>query len=154
MLDSVAAAIEASQLGAFVRGSSWAYPVANLVHLLGLVLLVGGIGIVDLRLLGLFQPLPLQPLIRALTPLAILGFVLMILSGPFLFAADASALARSSTFGWKLLLIAGAVLNAAIFRWLRLGDREQPTRLGRALALTSLTLWLGIAALGRMIAYS
>ena len=53
-MDWLAAMVEASQLGAFARGSSWAYPVANLIHLLGLVLLVGGSGIVDLWLIGLY----------------------------------------------------------------------------------------------------
>ena len=76
-MDWLAAMVEASQLGAFARGSSWAYPAANLIHLLGLVLLVGGIGIVDLRLIGLFPALPLGPLVRALTPLALAGLTLI-----------------------------------------------------------------------------
>ena len=153
-MDWLAAMVEASQLGAFARGSSWAYPVANLIHLLGLVLLVGGIGIVDLRLIGLFPALPLDPLVRALTPLAIAGLALMALSGPILFAADATALARSGTFAWKLGLIAVALANAAGFRWLwrREAFRDRP--LQRLRAGASIALWLSIAALGRMIAYS
>ena len=47
-----AGALEASVLGEWMRGSSWAYPVVNLVHLLGLVLLVGPMLLLDLRLLG------------------------------------------------------------------------------------------------------
>src|SRR3546814_8688126 len=61
--------VEGSALGGFARGSSWAYPIANLIHLFGLVLLVGSIGIVDLRLVGAFRALPLASLARALTPL-------------------------------------------------------------------------------------
>ena len=154
MLETFAAAVEASQFGAFARGSSWAYPVANLIHLLGLVLLVGAIGIVDLRLVGLLRSLPLEPLIRSLTPLAIGGFALMLLSGPILFAADATSLARSATFGWKLTFILIAVLNAIAFRWLRRGKLGEPLGFERFFALTSLLLWLTVAALGRMIAYS
>ncbi|CFU11540.1 Uncharacterised protein [Bordetella pertussis] len=48
-----AALLEACALGAWMRGSSWAYPAANLAHLLGLVLLVGAMLLLDLRLLGL-----------------------------------------------------------------------------------------------------
>ena len=154
MLEWAAAAIEASQLGAFARGSSWAYPAANLVHLLGLVLLVGAIGIVDLRIAGLFPALPLDAVLRALTPLAMSGLLLMALSGPILFAADATALARSATFGWKLALIAAALLNALGFRLIRRGNPGEPTPLERLMALTSLMLWLAVAALGRLIAYS
>jgi hypothetical protein len=154
MIDSLAAAIEASQLGAFARGSSWAYPLANLIHLLGLVLLIGAIGIVDLRIVGLFQTLPLDPLMRALTPVAIAGLLLMALSGPILFAADAAALAQSPTFGWKLSLIFLALVNALSFRSVRSGKTRKPAALERVLAATSIMLWLTVAALGRLIAYN
>ena len=153
MIDALAAAIEASALGGFARGSAWAYPIANLVHLLGLVLLLGGIGIADLRLIGLFPALPRAALLRALTPVAIAGLALLALSGPILFAADATALARSSTFRWKLALIAIALLNALAFRLLKLGRSDRPGAIERPLAALSLLLWLTVAALGRLIAY-
>jgi len=151
-MEAAAAAIEASAIGSFVRESAWAYPAANLVHLLGLVMLVGGIGILDLRLAGAFPALPIVPLSRALTPVAVAGLVLMAASGPLLFAADATALVRSSTFGWKLALIAVALANAAAFRWLWRGSGEPAPGL-RAMALASVGLWLWVAALGRLIAY-
>jgi hypothetical protein len=154
MLEAFAAAVRDSQFAAFVGSSSWAYPVANLLHLLGLVLLLGGIGLVDLRLAGLFRTLPLEPLLGALTPLAIAGFVLLALSGPVLFAADAASLSHSPILGWKLALIALAGLNAAAFRWLRSGNTGEATASERFFAVASITLWLLVAALGRMIAYS
>jgi hypothetical protein len=153
-MEWLASTIEASQLGAFARGSSWAYPAANLIHLLGLVLLVGGIGMVDLRLMGMFPALPLDPLVRALTPLALAGLALMAISGPILFAADATALARSSTFALKLGLIVVALANAVSFRWLRHKELLQNRSLQRLMAGASIALWLWVAALGRMIAYS
>jgi hypothetical protein len=154
MLEAFAAAVRDSQFAAFVGGSSWAYPVANLLHLLGLVLLVGGIGIVDLRLAGLFRPVPLAPLMQALTPLAIAGFVLLALTGPVLFASDAMTLSQSPALGWKLALIVIAGLNAIAFRWVRRSKSGEATPLERSFALASISLWLVIAALGRMIAYT
>lgn len=153
-MEAFAAAIEASQAGIFARGSPWAYPVANLLHLLGLILLVGAIGIVDLRIAGAFRALPLVPLSRALTPMAVAGLVLMALSGPVLFAADAVALSRSGTFGWKLALIAVALANALAFRLLWRNREAEPSAMLRFMAIASLILWLWIAALGRLIAYS
>lgn len=153
-MDAIAAAIEASQLGIFVRGSPWAYPIANLLHLLGMVMLVGGIGIVDLRLAGAFRTLPLVQLTRALTPVALCGLGLMVLSGPLLFAADAVALSRSPAFGWKLALIALALANAVAFRLLWRRDEGVPAPALRIMAVASLGLWLSVAALGRMIAYT
>lgn len=156
-MDAVAA-LQASAFGAWARGSAYAYPLANLIHLLGLLLLVGGIGVLDLRLAGLWRNLPVAPLSRALTPLAIAGLVLLLPSGFTMFAADAKALAGSSLFLWKLALIVVAVLNAVAFRlaWGRRLDRwggAVPPG-ARAMAIASLTLWLVVGALGRLIAYA
>ena len=153
-MEAVAAAIEASALGSFARGSSFAYPLANLVHLLGLVLLIGGIGLLDLRLAGAFRSLPLATLSRALTPLALGGLLLMLLSGPVLFAADAASLVKSDLFRWKLVLIGVGLLNALVFRWLWSGEDGEPGAALRAMAAVSIALWLMVAALGRLIAYA
>lgn len=153
-MEAIAAAIEASSFGSFARGSSFAYPLANLVHLLGLVLLIGGIGLVDLRLVGAFRGLPLATLSRALTPLALGGLLLMTLSGPVLFAADAASLVKSDLFRWKLVLIGVALLNALAFRRLWREEDGEPRTALRAMAAGSIALWLMVAALGRLIAYS
>ncbi len=136
-----------------MRGSANAYPVANVLHLLGLVMLVGGIGLVDLRVAGAFRNLPLRPLAAALTPIALAGFAILALTGPLLFSADATALVQSTVFRWKLALILVASANALLFRWLW-RDRVEPVPAQlRLLAIGSISLWLSIAALGRMIAY-
>ncbi len=66
-------------------------------------MLVGGIGILDLRLAGLFRRIPVEALSSALTPIALAGLVLMIPSGATMFAADAAALVNSATFRLKLI---------------------------------------------------
>ena len=149
-------AVQSSAFGAWAGGDI--YPIANLVHLLGLVMLVGGIGILDLRLAGLFRRIPAAPLCSALTPVALFGLVLMVPSGATMFAADATTLVQSPTLRWKLLLIALALANALAFRflWQRRIDRwdADPPPLGRLMAAASVLLWLSVATFGRMIAYS
>lgn len=130
-------------------GSGSVYPVANVLHLLGLVLLLGGIGVVDLAILGAFPALPKAALARSLTPFAIAGLILMALTGATLFAADAASLATSPVLRWKLITIALALTNAATFRWLL-----RPGPLQRLSAALSLAAWLTTATLGRMIAYT
>lgn len=153
MIENFAAALEASQLGMIARGSAWAYPIANIVHLLGLVMLVGAIGIVDLRIIGAFPALPLPALSHALTPLAVTGLILMLPSGVVLFAADAGALVGSEQFKAKLLLIAMGAANAIAFRFVGHAD-GQPTAPMRLMAAASIMIWLSVGALGRLIAYS
>jgi hypothetical protein len=157
MLEAIAAAIDGTPFALWAARDPLAYPVANVVHVLGLALFLGPIAILDLRLLGAFPALPLPALTRALTPLALAGLALLLLSGPILFAADAAALAQSATFRWKLLLLGAALLNAAAFRLLwhrRLlsGAPLAPPAAGMALA--SLAAWTAVAILGRWIAYA
>lgn len=149
--------LDAIGIGPWARGSGLVYPIANTLHLLGLVMLAGGIGVVDLRVAGLWRRIPIEPLSRALTPVAIIGLVVMAASGSVLFAADGRALAASGIFHRKLVLIALALANAAAFRWIW-GDRiggwlGQVPVAARVMALVSIGLWLAAGTLGRWIAY-
>jgi hypothetical protein len=156
LLTGLAAWLESLGLRAFAGGGN--YPAINSIHLLGLVMGVGAIGILDLRFAGLWRAIPIEPMARALTPIAVTGFIILIASGLLLFAADGRALAGSGTFRTKLLLIALALSNAAAFR-LAYGGRLslwefEPPAMGRAMAVASIGLWLSVGLCGRMIAYS
>ena len=141
----------------WVRAGRHLYPLANSLHLLGLVMLVGGIGIVDLRVAGLWRRLPLPALTSALTPVAVAGLATMAASGLILFAADGAALAGSATFHRKLILIALALANAVLFRAIwhrRIADGDAPPPAARLVAVASLMLWLAAGTAGRLIAYT
>ena len=154
MLDAIAARVTGTDFAAWAAESSLAYPAANVAHLLGLVLLIGGIGLVDLRLIGLFRTLPLHPLARALTPLGVTGVLIQAASGAVMFAAD-TAVTQNETFRTKLILIAVALINAAAFRVIFGRSSADPAPLpARLMGLASLALWLAVAYHGRMIAYS
>lgn len=152
LLLAAAHALDAAGIGAWARAAPLAYPVANVAHVLGVVALVGAIGTLDLRLAGAWADLPLPPLARALTPVAIAGLLTLIASGILLFAADGTALAKSSTFQLKLGLVLLALANAALFRRRWHGGETGPAT--RAMAAASLALWLTIVITGRMIAYT
>jgi len=154
---SLAAALEGSALGEWMRGSDRGYPVANLVHLLGLVLLVGPMLLLDLRLLGAGQQFALPAVSATLTPWAVAGLLLLLPSGALMFSADAGPLVDNPLLQVKLLLVALGIANALLFRlfWsdrLDEWDLVRP-RLGRLQALLSALCWLAAGTLGRLIAY-
>ena len=123
-----------------------------------MLLLVGGIGFLDLRLAGLMARLPVRPLSQVLIPAALVGLTLLASAGSVMFAADARALAGSSVFRWKLSLIAVGLVHALLFHllWRRrlAGWDDDAPGLGRMMAIASVLLWLTVAALGRLIAYA
>lgn len=64
MFDAALTALEASALAEGLRASQYAYPLVNAAHILALAALFGSILALDLRLLGLFQAVPVAPLAR------------------------------------------------------------------------------------------
>lgn len=140
-----------------MRTSAAAYPVANLAHLAGLVLLLGAMLLLDLRLLGVGRKLPLHEVSALLTPVAALGLIVLLISGALLFAADAGPLLNNPLLLLKLACIALGIANALIFRaiWssrLETWDTAAPS-LGRLQAAASLALWISAGTLGRLLAY-
>lgn len=152
-------AIEQSWLGVAARESVWLYPAANVGHILTLTVFAAAIAMMDARLLGAFRATAPGPFLRAIRPLAVGAFILMMATGAVLFAAEAPHVAVNPVFQTKLALIALALTNALIFEvFSASGVRLLPAgapmpavvRLG---AMVSLLLWLGVAAAGRLIAY-
>lgn len=154
---AIALALEHSALGAAMRESLFLYPLMNLLHIFGLILLVGAIGLLDLRILGFGRPLPLVLCSRYLTPIAVAGLCLMLGSGFLIFSADAGPLSGSKIFQVKLLIVAAALANAILFRiaWSRrLPDWDLGGPLiGRLQAAGSLLMWFAAATAGRLIGY-
>jgi hypothetical protein len=153
-LTGLARAVEGTAFATWATESALAYPVANTSHVIGAILLVGAIGLLDLRLLGYARGAPLPVMVRALTPIALVGFGVMVLSGAVLFAADATSLAGSDLFLIKLVLIALAGVNALVFRLAFRRSDDPVPREARAMAIASLGLWFAVVVAGRWIAYA
>ena len=154
-----AAWLEATALAAWVRGSPWAYPAVEAVHILGFVTLVGAAVAFDLRLLGVSRSLPAAAAARHLLGLSRWSLLVVVPSGLLLFAAQASETWANPAFRLKLVMIAAAGLNALAFRlWagrsIERWEQERATPAGaRVAAVLSLLLWTGVIACGRFIAY-
>jgi hypothetical protein len=151
-------ALEQSGLAAAIRQSVWAYPAANVGHIVALTLFAGAVAAMDARLLGAFAAAPPASIVRPARRAAMLGLLLMALTGSVLFAAEASHVAMNPVFQIKAVLIALALLNALLAgRALHALDdmpafEPLPARI-RLSALLSLTIWISVAACGRLIAY-
>jgi hypothetical protein len=159
MLQYYATILHASRLGwAMSGGVPWLWPVSEVIHLFGMTLLLGTIGVIDLRVLGVARSVPLSAL-RPLRLVSALGFVLTLATGIGFFAGDPTQyLNNLSTFGTKLLLISLAGVNGAISSITGLSRRahetpanEQAPLGARLIAGTSLLLWVAVMYLGRML---
>jgi hypothetical protein len=129
----------------------WAYPALEVVHIVGIALLVGNLVLLELRVWGLAPELPLRALARLSLTLALGGFGLLALSGLLMFATQPAELLANRAFTVKLGLIMAAGLNAGWFH--ARGGVDKPDRTARALTALSLGLWLAVIICGRWIAY-
>jgi hypothetical protein len=152
-------ALEQSGLGAAIRSSPWAYPAANVGHIVALTLFAASVAIMDLRMLGAFAATAPASVVVPARRMAIVGLALMALTGFLLFVAEASHVAMNGVFQIKLVLIALGILNALLIAGPALASVADvppntllPAR-ARMAAVISLLIWIAVAASGRLIAY-
>ena len=99
--------LETSALALAMRQWQWLYPIVEILHILGFVLVVGGAFFFDLRLLGRSRSLPVSGLSMHLLTWSRAGFALVVPTGFMMFTAHATEFAVNPAFRLKLILIAG-----------------------------------------------
>jgi hypothetical protein len=151
--------LESSAAAVAMRQWLWLYPIVEIVHILGFVILVGSAAMFDVRLLGVSRQLPVAEMARHLLRWARLSLLLVVPSGFLMFMAHATEMAENPAFRLKLVLIAAAFLNAALFHrgpFKAVRDWNQyvaiPTA-AKIAAICSLLLWAMVIACGRLLAY-
>ena len=153
--------LEGSALGEAMRGMGvWSYGVFNLAHILGISTLFGSILVLDLRLLGLWQRIPLAMVATPTLPLAAAGLTLAVLSGICMIATNAIDYIDNPFLLIKFPAIALGLLNAAALSrvpaWRARESGEPSATARRQLAVaggTSLACWLAAISSGRMLGY-
>jgi hypothetical protein len=147
----------------FVNAHDWVWPVCEMIHYVGMSLVIGIIGTLDLRVLGLFRGLPIGAL-RPLIPWAVVGFAGNVLTG-FIFVSGTNQgpgfYLDNLSFRLKLLFLLLAFLNLVVFRFTGLEERVYATPAGgsaplaaKGIAAFSLFAWVLIIFFGRMLMYN
>ena len=156
--------------GAEADASSWSEQLLGSVnfwallegtHLFALMLFFGTLFFVDGRLLGLvFRKTPIRTVHDRLLPLMTAGFVILVITGAGLFFSKPVAYYHNIWFRMKLVVIALAMVNVAVFhfrvrRESAAWDTAAVAPFGaRISAVVSLIAWIAVIGCGRLIAYS
>jgi hypothetical protein len=144
---------ESTGVGIYGRKSAYFFPVIEVVHLLGLTLLLGTVLMVNLRLLGLIMNRHTVPdVVRGARPLLWLGVLISLASGSLLFLTEAVKCYYNVAFWYKMSFLAAAILFQLAAQN-RLMATSLPRTPLRAIAALSLFLWLGVGIAGRAIAF-
>lgn len=141
-------------VGETIRHSAALIALLEIVHLIGLALLIGTILMVDLSLLGLgIGKHPVSRIARELDTFTAIGLGIMLASGPLILFSEAVRCYKTPAFWVKMALLAIAVsFHFTIHR--KVTRAEPPVRRAdaRLVAGVSLALWIGVALAGKGIA--
>lgn len=129
----------------------WAYPMLEVVHLIGVALIVGNLVLLELRVFGWGSALPIEPLARLSLGLVALGFGLAVVTGLLMFGTQPGELLANRVFTVKMALIMMAGCNAGWFHARRSLQLQDTT--ARASMLLSLVIWILVITCGRWVAY-
>jgi len=147
-----------TSLSAFVLENKWVWPASETIHFIGLALLIGAVGVVDLRMLGIAKELRFSALHR-LVRWGVVGFILNLITGVLFFVGAPFQYIHNIAFQLKLLFMLLAGVNVLIFYFtvfrqaeaLQPGEDAPPG--AKWIAATSLFLWFGVMFWGRMLPF-
>jgi hypothetical protein len=151
--------VRSTDLHFFVLRNPWMWPLCETIHYIGLSLLLGTVGLFDLRALGMAKgiaPYAIHGLIRW----GIVGFILNIITGIVFFFGHPDQYAYNNAFYFKAAFMGIAGFNILAFYGTR-AFREMKT-LGpladvpgrvKLIAATSLSMWIGVLICGRLLTF-
>src|SRR5688572_21177292 len=151
-------------IGDFVAARDWVWPVCETLHFVGMCVLLGTVGVVDLRILGIAKGIPIQ-LLEKFIPLGVIAFIINLSTG-FIFIAGNPVggpmeYLTNLSLQLKMLVVLIAGINLLIFYFTGVeralagvpADGDAPAA-AKAVAAVSLTAWIFVIIFGRFIMYN
>jgi hypothetical protein len=151
-------------IGDFVATHDWVWPLCETLHFIGMCILLGTVGAVDLRILGVAKGIPIHVLEKFI-PLGVIAFIVNAVTG-FIFIAGNPVggpmeYLTNLSLQLKMLLVVIAGINLLIFY---VGGLEKQLAAvpadgsasggAKAIAAVSLTAWIFVIVMGRFIMYN
>ena len=151
-------------IGDFVAARDWVWPVCETLHFVGMCVLLGTVGVVDLRILGIAKGIPIQ-LLEKFIPLGVIAFIINLSTG-FIFIAGNPVggpmeYLTNLSLQLKMLVVLIAGINLLFFYFTGVeralagvpADGDAPIA-AKAVAAVSLTAWIFVIIFGRFIMYN
>lgn len=155
--DRIVQDIYTSGLSSTIRGSRYAVPCLQAVHLLGMTILLGTTVTLDAGLMsktGGF--LATRSAAAQVWRWNVAGLITMLLSGAMIFTADTVRYVANESFRTKMVLLCLAMaFHFSVTRTLTAsGWKQGPWLRGAGAGVLSLALWFAVGCAGRAIAFA
>jgi hypothetical protein len=134
------------------------WPICEMLHFIGLALLIGGAGLIDLRLMGAMKSVPLSAVMQV-RKWAVLGIVINVVTGALFFIGAPGQYMYNSAWYFKLVFLTVAIVNILIFetrqgtRMLELAAGKNTPASFKIAGAVSMGSWLLVLYFGRMLPF-
>jgi uncharacterized membrane protein len=140
-----------------VTFSKWWWTFMMAAHFLGLIMIVGTVGLLDIRIMGFLKQLPIAPLHRLL-PWGLAGLGVNIVTGLLAFAGRPENYIYSIAIWLKMLSLLLLGVNAVAFYMTDIFGQVEKLEAGedapfaaKLVAASGLFLWFAVITMGRYI---
>jgi len=134
------------------------WPICEMLHFIGLALLIGAAGLIDLRLMGFLKSVP-GAAVMQLRKWAALGLLINVVTGTLFFVGAPDQYINNPAWYAKLAFLLVAVINVAVFetrqgrRMLRLTADENTPVSFKVAGAVSMGSWFLVLYFGRMLPF-
>ena len=153
--------LDHTPLATWVQADMLAFPGLEAAHVISVMLVFGSIAMLDLRLLGVSsRNFGVIRISDEVLPWTWASFLVAAVTGTLLFVGQATAYLNNNEFKIKMILLALAGINLAVFHfftWSKVKNWNEgvPTPVSaKAAAVLSLCLWTGVVIAGRWIGWT
>jgi hypothetical protein len=150
--------LRATDISFFFRDSYWSWPILETLHFTGMALLIGAVGLFDLRVLGMAKAIPPAALHR-LIPWGIAGLALNVITGTLFFIGYPDQYTYNPAFHFKLGFLVLAGLNIVAFYGTAFAEvkampagADAPLR-SKVITAISLGSWVSVIVCGRLLTF-
>jgi len=150
--------LKSTSLSHAMSMSPFLWPVCESLHFIGLALLIGGAGLIDLRLMGFFRSVSVSGMMQVRT-WAALGLLINVVTGTLFFIGAPEQYIHNSAWYYKLLFLAIAMINLIVFettqkkKMATVGAGEDTPASFKVAGAVSMGSWFLVLYFGRMLPF-
>lgn len=158
MSEALVVWLKDTSLSEAMRTSQFIWPICETLHFIGLALLVGGAGLIDLRLMGVLKSVPVSAVMQV-RKWAALGIAINVITGTLFFVGAPDQYIENPAWYGKLLFLFVAMVNVLIFettqgtRMLALPPGAKTPPSFKVAGAVSLGSWFLVLYFGRMLPF-
>ena len=164
MLDTFVKVLLSTGVNDYVATHDWVWPVCEIIHFFGMFMLIGSVGLIDLRILGVAKAIPIRALER-FVPLGVIGLLLNLTTGLIFVGGNPvggpQEYLTNLAFQIKMVLVLIAGINVIVFYLFGIARAADATPAegdapfsAKVVAALSLLLWFSVIVFGRYIMYN